>query len=125
MATRNSSARVAYASTSAQARSFIPRSVMTHSLVECDAMRRMLSATVFVIVASCVAGAQTRTGPTLFEGARLITIGTAPIQDPAFLVDGGRITAVGARGTVKAPAGAAVVDLRGKTVMPAIVDAHS
>jgi imidazolonepropionase-like amidohydrolase len=40
-------------------------------------------------------------------------------------VDGGRITAVGARGTVKAPANATVVDLRGKTVIPALVDAHS
>ena len=31
----------------------------------------------------------------------------------------------GARGTVKAPPGATVIDLRGKTVMPALVDAHS
>jgi imidazolonepropionase-like amidohydrolase len=88
-------------------------------------MRRASSAVVFVVIASWIASAQTRTGPVLFEGARLITIGTAPIQDSAFVVESGRITAAGARGTVKAPAGAAVVDLRGKTVMPAIVDAHS
>ena len=50
---------------------------------------------------------------------------SALIEDSAFVVDGDRITAVGARGTVKAPAGATVVDLRGKTVIPALVDAHS
>jgi imidazolonepropionase-like amidohydrolase len=62
----------------------------------------------------------------LFEGARLITgEARAPIEDSAFIMDGGRITAVGARGSLKPPAGATVVDLRGKTVMPALVDAHS
>jgi imidazolonepropionase-like amidohydrolase len=65
-------------------------------------------------------------GPVLFEGARLITGGRgAPIEDSAFLVDGARIAQVGARGAVTRPAGTTVVDLRGKTVMPAIVDAHS
>jgi imidazolonepropionase-like amidohydrolase len=84
----------------------------------------------FLLVAACalVAGAQTR-GPAspvaLFEGARLITSAGAPIEDSAFLVDSGRFTAVGARGAVRAPRGATIVDLRGKTVMPALVDAHS
>jgi imidazolonepropionase-like amidohydrolase len=65
-------------------------------------------------------------GPVLFEGARLISgERAAPVADSAFLVEGTRIAAVGARGSIKAPAGATVVDLRGKTVMPALVDAHS
>jgi imidazolonepropionase-like amidohydrolase len=64
-------------------------------------------------------------GATVFEGARLITgDGSAPIEDAAFVVENSRITAVGRRGEVAAPAGAARVDLTGKTVMPAIVDAH-
>jgi imidazolonepropionase-like amidohydrolase len=64
--------------------------------------------------------------PVLFEGARVVTGERRPtLEDAAFVIDGGRITAVGARGTVKAPAGATVVDLRGKTVIPALVDAHS
>ena len=62
---------------------------------------------------------------TLFEGARLITGDGAPaIEDAAFVVDGGRITQVGRRGAVTA-AGASRVDLTGKTVIPALVDAHS
>jgi imidazolonepropionase-like amidohydrolase len=89
-------------------------------------MRRTLLTTVLLAVVSWMAGAQTRTDPVLFEGARLVTgERRAPIDDSAFLVSGGRITSVGARGTIKAPAGATVVDLRGKTVIPALVDAHS
>src|SRR6266699_819523 len=62
---------------------------------------------------------------TVFEGARLITgDGSAPIMDSAFVVENGRFTAVGRKGQVKAPAGAARVDLTGKTVIPAIIDAH-
>ena len=65
------------------------------------------------------------TGATVFEGARLIIgDGSAPIEGAAFVVENSRITTVGQRGRVAAPAGAAHVDLSGKTVMPAIVDAH-
>ena len=88
-------------------------------------MRRVLVAAGIVAIA-WLAGAQTRTAPVLFEGARLITGAPGPpLDDAAFIIDGGRITAVGERGKVKAPAGATVVDLRGKTVIPALVDAHS
>ncbi|MSO30174.1 MAG: organophopsphate acid anhydrase [Acidobacteria bacterium] len=62
----------------------------------------------------------------LYEGARLITgDGSAPIESSAFLVQGSRFVRVGRKGEVQAPAGAARVDLTGKTVIPALVDAHS
>jgi imidazolonepropionase-like amidohydrolase len=62
---------------------------------------------------------------TLFEGARIIADGSrAPIDDGALLVENGWIVKVGRRRDVQAPAGAGRVDLAGKTVMPAIVDAH-
>src|SRR5262245_49401032 len=62
---------------------------------------------------------------TAFEGARLITgDGGTPIEDSVFVVEGNRIAQVGRRGQVTVPAGAMRVDLRGKTVMPGIVDAH-
>jgi imidazolonepropionase-like amidohydrolase len=73
-----------------------------------------------------VAAAQTRTGPLVFEGARLLTgERRPPIEDSAVVVNDGRITAAGPRATIKAPAGATVIDVRGKTIMPALVDAHS
>src|SRR5829696_111928 len=63
---------------------------------------------------------------TLFSGPRII-IGESrpPIEDGALLVEGTRITAVGRRGEVTAPPAAVVVDLRGKTIIPALIDGHS
>ncbi len=64
-------------------------------------------------------------GVTVFEGARLITgDGSAPIENSAFLIQGNQFTGVGRRGELQVPAGAARVDLTGKTVMPAKVDVH-
>jgi imidazolonepropionase-like amidohydrolase len=48
----------------------------------------------------------------------------APIENAIFLVENGHIVAVGHRGEVKIPAGAARVDLTGKTVIPALIDPH-
>jgi imidazolonepropionase-like amidohydrolase len=87
----------------------------------------LLSTGLFLIVLSRpeTVGAQRGTTVTVFEGARLITgDGSAPIADSAFVVANGRFTAVGRKGQVSVPAGAAHVDLTGKTVMPAIIDAH-
>ena len=47
-----------------------------------------------------------------------------PIEDAAFIVENNRFTAVGRRGQINVPAGAARVDLTGKTVMPAMIDTH-
>jgi imidazolonepropionase-like amidohydrolase len=63
---------------------------------------------------------------TAFEGARLI-VGdeSAPIANATFLVRDAQIIQVGSTGDVEVPEGATVVDLSGKTVMPAIVDTHT
>jgi imidazolonepropionase-like amidohydrolase len=66
------------------------------------------------------------TGVTVFEGARLIVgDGAAPIENAAFIVEDTRFVQVGKAGDLKVPAGAARVDLAGKTVMPAIIDTHT
>jgi imidazolonepropionase-like amidohydrolase len=70
--------------------------------------------------------AQPRSSAIVFEGARLLTgERRPPIEDAVLVIDAGRITAVGPRTNVKAPAGAMTIDVRGKTIMPALVDAHS
>ena len=64
-------------------------------------------------------------GATIYEGARLITgTGAAALDNAAFVVEGGKFTQVGPAAQVKAPAGAARVSLAGKTVIPALIDAH-
>ena len=59
---------------------------------------------------------------TVFEGGRVIVGDGRVIENASVVVDGTRITQVGA--VIKAPAGATRVSLAGKTLMPAIVDAH-
>ena len=61
---------------------------------------------------------------TVFEGARLITGDGNTIENSAFIVENNRITSVGRRSDVLVPAGAARVELTGKTVMPTMIDLH-
>ena len=62
---------------------------------------------------------------TVFEGARLILgDGSEPIEDGALVVQGDRVTLVGRVGEIEMPPGAVLVDLAGKTVMPAIINSH-
>jgi imidazolonepropionase-like amidohydrolase len=87
-------------------------------------MRRLIIG--MLLFAVSMVAAQAPTGVTVFEGARLIVgDGSAPVDNAAFIVNGTRFTQVGRAGQVQVPAGARRVDLRGKTVMPAIVDTHT
>ncbi|MGZ3459889.1 MAG: amidohydrolase family protein, partial [Archangium sp.] len=64
-------------------------------------------------------------GLVAFVGGRVITMkGDEVIEDGVVVVKGNRIVAVGPRKTVAVPAGAKVMDVRGKTLMPGIVDVH-
>jgi len=47
------------------------------------------------------------------------------VADQVVLIDGERITEVGPAASVKVPAGVRVIDLRGATVLPGLVDAHT
>lgn len=65
-------------------------------------------------------------GALLLRGATVITMrGDEVIENADLLVVDGRIAAVGARGTVAAPAGAAVRELAGRYIVPGFVDAHA
>ena len=87
-----------------------------------DGRTCLLVAAGLLLAANTTANSQS---VTVFEGARLIRGDGGVIENSAFVVEGNRITAVGRRGDVKAPAGATRVDLTGKTVIPALIDAHS
>ncbi|MPZ20894.1 MAG: amidohydrolase family protein [Luteitalea sp.] len=65
-------------------------------------------------------------GSIVLRGARIITMrGDEVIDEGEVLITGNRIAAVGRRGTLEIPAGAHVVDVAGKTIMPGIVDVHA
>ncbi len=64
--------------------------------------------------------------PVAFEGARLIVgDGRPAIENATLVINDGRIVQVGRGAEVQVPAGAARVNLAGKTVMPAIIDTHT
>lgn len=66
------------------------------------------------------------TGTIALRGAKAITMRGAEVLDSAdIVVTNDRIVAIGARGTVPIPPGAHIVDVRGKTVMPGLVDIHA
>ena len=58
------------------------------------------------------------------RAGRVITDAAQPARGPStILVENGRITAIGAA-DMAVPAGATIVDLGGKTVLPGLIDAH-
>ncbi|WP_129774922.1 amidohydrolase family protein [Peristeroidobacter soli] len=65
------------------------------------------------------------TGKLAFTNARIITMkGDEVIEQGTVVVDGNRIVALGASGSVTVPSDAKVVDAAGKTIMPGLVDMH-
>ncbi|PYS28667.1 MAG: amidohydrolase, partial [Acidobacteria bacterium] len=56
---------------------------------------------------------------TLIDGT-----GRSPVAESAMIVNDGRITWIGRTAALKAPAGAEIVDLTGKFVMPGIINLH-
>jgi imidazolonepropionase-like amidohydrolase len=61
--------------------------------------------------------------PTYIHAGRLIAIPGKPVRGPSTItVDGGRIVSV--QDGFVAPAGAAVIELRDRTVLPGLIDSH-
>ena len=60
--------------------------------------------------------------PTVFQNARLLPGGAPPIENGVLVIAGGKILAVGGA-DVAIPAGAVVIDCKGKTITPGLVDA--
>lgn len=67
--------------------------------------------------------------PLVFDGARLITVAGevgngAVIETGTLVVEHGRITDLGEKGTVNIPQNAIVFDATNKTIMPGLIDSH-
>jgi imidazolonepropionase-like amidohydrolase len=68
---------------------------------------------------------QVRSAPIAIVGATLMTGTGEQLEDAAITFGDGRIIAVGSRASVPLPAGALVVDAKGRFVTPGLIDAHS
>ena len=74
-------------------------------------------------LASTLTAAQ-RPAPISLEGGRILIGDGRAIDNGIVVIDNGRITRVGRVGEVQRPAGATRVDVSGKTLIPALIDAH-
>ncbi|MRR16799.1 MAG: hypothetical protein EG826_10130 [Deltaproteobacteria bacterium] len=63
-------------------------------------------------------------GSALVNGTLIDGTGRAPLPDAVVLIEGDRITAVGTRSTVDVPKRFRIVDARGGTILPGIINAH-
>ncbi|MFN2387928.1 MAG: amidohydrolase family protein, partial [Thermoanaerobaculia bacterium] len=64
-------------------------------------------------------------GVMALVGGRVVTMkGAEILEDGVVVVEGNRIRAVGPRARVPVPAGARVLDVSGKTVLPGLIDVH-
>ena len=98
-----------------------------------DARRRAIPLVVLALLTGIARGADAQPpdgaastpGVRLFTGGRVIVGDGRIIEDAAFLVSGDLIVRVGSAGEVQAPPEASVVDLTGRTVMPALVNTHA
>ena len=65
-------------------------------------------------------------GELFLRGARLVTMkGDEVVAQGDILIENNRIKAIGASGSIPAPAAAKVIDVSGKTIVPGLVDIHS
>src|SRR5688572_3233255 len=65
-----------------------------------------------------------RPAPVSLEGGRVLIGDGRAIDNAIVVIDNGRIARVGRMGEVQRPAGATRVDVTGKTLIPALIDAH-
>jgi imidazolonepropionase-like amidohydrolase/Tol biopolymer transport system component len=69
---------------------------------------------------------QKTAGSVVLRGAKIVTMkGNEIIPHGDVLVIDGRIAGVGRSGSIKSPAGARVIDVSGKTIIPGFIDLHS
>lgn len=66
------------------------------------------------------------TGKIALKGARIITMkGDEVIEDGTIIVNGNKIEEIGKSSEVSIPSGVKVIDVKGKTIMPGMVDVHA
>jgi imidazolonepropionase-like amidohydrolase len=63
--------------------------------------------------------------PIAITGGKLLTITHGTIENGVLVLQNGKIAAVGAAGSVKVPAGAQVIDAKGMTVYPGLIDSET
>src|SRR5271168_773078 len=64
-------------------------------------------------------------GTIAITGGKVLTVSHGVIENGVLLIEGGKIAAVGTAASVKVPKGATIVDAKGMTVYPGLIDAET
>ena len=84
-----------------------------------------LSLGLLAVLALPSVGGTQRATPLVIQGGTLIDgTGRAPLDDAVIIVEGERIKSVGKRSEISAPRGARIIDVKGKTILPGLIDGH-
>jgi imidazolonepropionase-like amidohydrolase len=80
-----------------------------------------------IVLLSCLLGAcaWAQSTPIAFTGARVIPIDGAEIENGVVVIENGRIVSAGPAAAARIPANAQRIDVKGKVIMPGLVDSHS
>lgn len=92
-------------------------------MIAVSRLRRILIIIAFLGVIPTSLRAQSQ--PVAIVGGTLIDgTGRPAVADAAIIFQAGRITDVGRRSEVRVPEGAEVIDAKGKTILPGLIDGH-
>lgn len=83
-------------------------------------MNRLLVS--FVFFSAAVTLAQQK--PTVLKGGKLLTVSHGTIENGVLVMQNGKITALGAEGSIMIPKDARVIDARGMTIYPGLIDSE-
>jgi imidazolonepropionase-like amidohydrolase len=77
----------------------------------------------WTLLFSSLASAQLQ--PVVLKGGKLLTVSHGVIENGVLVLEGGKITALGASSSVKSPKNAKVIDVTGMTVYPGLIDSET
>jgi imidazolonepropionase-like amidohydrolase len=106
--------------------SSVPGSQFSASNSPRGGCRRPLTLTLFLVLILILSkSALAQDKPVALKGGKLLTITHGVIENGVIVMQGGKITAVGASSSVNIPSGAEVVDATGMIIYPGLIDSET
>jgi hypothetical protein len=98
-------------------------------MTSCDHSKRLLIA--FVLTVAWLSPASVNAQQTVSSQSLVILGGTLidatgkpPLENAVIVIEGERIKSVGKRGEIAIPKGSRILDVKGKTILPGLIDGH-
>jgi imidazolonepropionase-like amidohydrolase len=85
----------------------------------------ILCAIVVSAVAFCGASGFAQQQPIVLKGGKLLTVSHGVIENGVLVMEGGKISALGAASSVRFPKKAKIIDVSGMTVYPGLIDSET